>query len=227
MNQKTKNAIITGAVIVAVVGGNRIYKSYFSNKPNDEKLIKKIQKEFRQKTVGLPISKEISKEFLTYENDKYGISIRYPDNWTKFQEEKKTLGGMTNIISFLAPKRYNSDTSPETFDIGTVPAGGFTLEEIVEASRVGVKKFFEDLGASNVELINPNKTTLAGLPAYQSKYNIDIEGGKETLQYLQVHTIKDNQAYMLGYMAEKSDYQKYLDQVKEMFDSFELTNKEK
>lgn len=218
MKPRTKAMITTAAIVGATIG----IRLYFSNNPN-EKLKKEILKEFTQKVIDLPISKEISKEFLTYKNDKYGVSIRYPDNWTKFQEEKKTLGGMTNIISFLAPKRYNSDTGPETFDVATAPTRGGTLEEVVEASRVGVKKGLEALGLSNVELIDSNKTTLAGLPAYQSKHN--IEGGKETLQCLQVLTIKDNQAYLLGYMADKSDYQKYLGQVKEMFNSFEFISK--
>ena len=101
---KNKSWLIGIGLITAGVIGLWALHSSQKNKPREifEKVIKKLQQDIPPIMSELPITEKISKEFLTYENDKYGIEVKYPKNWTKIWEEKKQFGGVTDIITFVA-----------------------------------------------------------------------------------------------------------------------------
>lgn len=138
------------------------------------------------------------------------MSIKYPSDWnfnpsfpgtifsikTKYSDDKDFFREFLTLI--IEP--VDADKNLDNF-----------VDDILKRSG----QSFE-----NVQLVSKNKTTVSGNPAYE----IVFTGTQMDLELQWRHTIflKNQQAYMLNYSAEKINYEKYTKEVDEMISSFIL-----
>ena len=155
---------------------------------------------------------------LTYANSAHGVSVKYPQLWTKTE----TLDPITgSLATFMAPVQVNnSDVFQENLRIIVQNLAGknVTLAEYTQTSIEEIKLFSPD-----AEIVEQRNTQLANEPAHQVVYTGKEEG--YTLKHLQIWTIKDNKVYIITYTAELNKYSDYLKTVQKMINSFEINSK--
>ncbi len=156
-------------------------------------------------------SKDIYKDFLTYENTKYDLRVKYPKDWIKKENN------MGFLVTFLSTKENESDTSAENVIINVQDLTGqsVTLEDITNATLLFSKKYFNDF-----KLIESETTTISGGSA--NKITCRMKQGVYNLKLMQIHTIKNDRVYTFTYTATEDTYSKYLDIVQDMVDSVEI-----
>ena len=156
--------------------------------------------------------------YLTYEDSVRGIKIEYPSNWEVNND---------SYLTFASPKE-NKEDKQENLEVvvkDVTSFGDVTLQDVSDDSVVNAKAFTvghpEDF--SGLE-----DTTLAGLPAGTLSYSAEFtmrEFGKERIdrvKYMWVWTLKDSRTYSLIYMGAEKDYDKYLEIINHMVESFEI-----
>lgn len=157
-----------------------------------------------------------------YTNSSYGISIRYPEDWT-MTEETPELGAAKTIVIFEAS---GSGTTPgklgESLNIVVqdLPEGT-TLDELNQAGINSLKRL------PDFNLLESTSATLSGNPAHRFVYTafIALTASRDesyNLQYLTVSTIKYDRAYLLTYTADIEQYPDYLGVIQQMIESFKI-----
>ena len=151
-------------------------------------------------------------KYFTYENDRYGLNIDYPETW----KEKAGSGGVHSkeIVLFESPQG-----SAETPDRGTVSI----MVEDLASSSPSLKEYTDNylqLIEKSFDLEETKKTTLAKPPAWQIVFTGN--NGKFQFKRLQIWTLKDNQAYVLTYTAPVDDYEEFEPTVQSMIESLEI-----
>lgn len=156
--------------------------------------------------------KEIS--FLTYENEEKGLSIEYPENWTK-QEHPPQVP--TVLVLFTSP--YDEPYNASTLMIGVITNDSFSrgMEWFAQAHIENLTTLVD-----NFTLISNRTTTLSG----RSAYRINFTFTQHALQWSQMETwtIKGNTLYQLIYQVQTSRYSLYSDLIGQMIESFTLTD---
>jgi hypothetical protein len=79
---------------------------------------------------------------LTYQNSSYGITIQYPANWTKNEQEFDPNDNVTDIVAFSSPLENTSDNYSETLAISMerLSNQSMTLEEYATSRITDYKK---------------------------------------------------------------------------------------
>jgi eukaryotic-like serine/threonine-protein kinase len=150
-----------------------------------------------------------------YTNSSYGISIRYPKDWTK-SEEPYQLTSAKVLVMFEAP---GNGTTPDKLRanldivVQDLPKGT-TLNEL---SQAGINSL-QQLPAFN--LLELTSATLSSNPASRLIYTAKIYSYNN--KYLLVSTIKNDRAYVLNYTADVEQYPDYLGIIQQMIDSFRI-----
>ena len=143
---------------------------------------------------------------LAYDNPNLGFTLEYPADWTK--EES---------LSFTSPMLSSSDEAPESISVTTeVLFSNITLEEYSDSAI----SILEDQFA-NFTLIESSNSTLSGYPAHQIVYTYTFNG--VDLKNFQIWTMADNIAYAITYGGITREFDDSLPVIKNMIDSFELT----
>ena len=154
---------------------------------------------------------------LTYDNFTYGVSVKYPQLWTKTE----TLDPITgSLATFMSPQANGTDVFQENLRliVQNLAEKNITLAEYTRTSIDEIKLFSPD-----AEIIEQSNTQLANEPAHQVIYTGKEEG--YTLKHLQIWTIKDNKVYIVTYTAEINKYSEYLRTVEKMINSFEIKSR--
>ena len=158
-------------------------------------------------------------ELLTYENDTYGVRIKYPADWTYFGNVE--TGGVTDIVLFQAPLEGRTDPSSAQFDVFT---------DILSSDRSMSLKEYADAIINNNKLSDPTlnvlesstdgSITLLGNPAYKitDSYVLD----NTTYMRMEIGTIVDGKVYAIAYDADEAEFYENLPIAQEMINSFEL-----
>jgi len=143
--------------------------------------------------------------FLTYNNEAEGFQIKYPGSWSV-----KNI--LVVFIAFMSPNESPSDDFLENvnivFEETTLP-----LEEYTITTIDILDQFLTDF-----DLLESESTTFAGRAAHKVIYT----GTKNNLKFMQIWTIKNNEAYILTYTAKVGAYSRFLDTVHDMCNSFYL-----
>ncbi len=148
---------------------------------------------------------------LTYENNAYGISIKYPQGWTK-QE-----GATETVVQFFAPKESSSTSQAAiTIAVKDLSAQSLSLDAYTERVTSQLQQTLTDFN-----LIESGATTLAGIPAHKVVYTGKQE--QRNPKVYQVWTIINNKAYMIKYAADPSKYSEFLGIIQQMIDSFSIS----
>ena len=156
-------------------------------------------------------------QFLTFENDSYGINIQYPANWSSSPGEGNDNSGdsTTDIVSF-SPKDPNSSTTLDIL-VDSVDSGE-NLKQYVSDSISDDKT---DLKNFKVSESSTSGNTRAGNPAYKLIYSYTDQG--ENFKGLETGTIIGNKAYFIQYENSPSQFDSDLPLVQKMIDSLQLT----
>lgn len=153
------------------------------------------------------LTKQNNRDFLTYNNSENNLSIRYPDNWIKKEEE--------NGVMFISPKENSEDIFQENIGVTvqTLANSTVTLEQITAASLEQLKNMITDFS-----LVSSTQINLANMPAKKLIYTGKF--GNFNIKWLQVIALEKDKFYIITYTAEASTYNNALNLVEEMIDSF-------
>jgi hypothetical protein len=184
--------------------------------------------------------------FLTYENSTNGIRINYPSSW----EVRTDLSFLTSPASQLGvsvPTNENVTLVAAFLPLLIPDALVFivmgedvnqTLDEVAKEA-IGVfrnvtstaNQSGSEFQFSNVRFEGPNRTTLAGNPAYQvvQTASVTVRQGtifEETTVFetkaLYVFTVKNHNLYAMAYEGVGDGYNNHLATAQKMIDSFEI-----
>lgn len=152
---------------------------------------------------------------LTYANSTYGIKFQYPSNWDKVQNGTKQ-DTETDIVT-LYPPASNSNASIDV-----------SIDDISDEKGMSVAQYSSD-GLSDLKqslkdfkvIESTTKNVLATLPAYKLVYT--SQDGNTVLKDMEIGAIKGDKAYIITYEAGVGEYDKYIQMVQKMIDSFQVT----
>lgn len=151
-------------------------------------------------------------DFLTYENSENGIKIKYPKDW-----EKQEAAGGASVV-FLSQKESEADAFRDNVSvvIQDLSSQPMTLEEYSNVSISSFPSF-----VPNFQQIELKDVTVAKNPGKKIAYTGKLQD--YNVKVIQVWTIKNNDAYILTYLAAEENYSKYLDLAEKVINSFEIT----
>jgi eukaryotic-like serine/threonine-protein kinase len=152
-------------------------------------------------------------QFLLYENPSLGVKIKYPQSWSR--QNQNAFGEVARFF----PK---SET----------PANNCPVEIIINVNSLQQQKSldeYKDTVKQKIAENNPNSqvtdnstadTTLSSLRGYKLVYQ--RQDGQCNLQVMEIGTLRNNRAYYITYAAEAGVYDKFLPKVEEMVTSFDI-----
>ena len=149
-----------------------------------------------------------------YSSLDYNVSIQTPKGW--ILKENPQPGTQA---SFMSSKEGEGDKFIENVglqisDLSAKP--DVTLDEIVKAWTDQSQSEFPD----NFKVISEERTTLGGIEAVKITYQAKDQ--LSALKGLSLFALKDNKAYILNYSAEEKSFDKFLEGVNQIIDSFKF-----
>jgi tetratricopeptide (TPR) repeat protein len=162
--------------------------------------------------------------FLTYENETYGIKVRYPPDWTIENAQSNASDDVVPIVYISPPISMdpNANAFLEIGYDGSVQSKNFKLEQYL---RDTVETYKAANDTSNFKVVTAKTdTTLAGNPGY-SLISTDTEDSID-MKSIEVGTFVNNKLYYLLFKSEESKFNTFLPEVQKMIDSFEIANGE-
>jgi hypothetical protein len=156
-----------------------------------------------------------STTFLIYQSPEYGISIQYPSDWHK-QEDQAKESGLSEVVSFYAPSK---SAFIKVIQINATEEMNATLSQLLTEATIRDIHIVKDF-----QLIEASTSgTLAGRFAYILVSTGEILKGVR-YQTQEVGTLIGNTEYIIVYEALASDYSKYFPFASRLIDSFKLLN---
>jgi hypothetical protein len=143
----------------------------------------------------------------------YGISIQYPSDWHK-QEDQVKKDGLSEVVSFYSPSK---SAFIKVIHINSTEAMNATLSQLLTEATIRdihIVKDFQIIEAST-------SGTLAGRFAYVLVSTGEILKGVR-YQTQEVGTLIGTTQYIIVYEALASDYSKYFPFASRLIDSFKL-----
>lgn len=158
------------------------------------------------------IDRNSDKSFNSYANYDYQFNLKYPQNWTQ-QELNDPITG--EIVVFTAPAETNSDFRERVY-LATeyLSSESLDLEEYTQTVLERIEL------TPDSEIIEEFATEVSGLPGRAVVYSRQEEGLQ--LRQMEVFTIKNERVYLIIYTAQKADFSKFSDTVKQIIDSWEI-----
>ena len=151
-----------------------------------------------------------------YNNQKYGIRIKYPHNWNSVEN----IGNISNhsLVVNLYTYGYSNIsayTQNVNLVVGQLSNNRTSLQNYTTAGIALLAHQF-----NNFTLDHINKTTLSGSPAIQIIYTLN--DGQTSVKQMQVWTLKGGKDYILTYSAAPSS-RFDIATAKKIFDSFVIS----
>jgi hypothetical protein len=159
--------------------------------------------------------------FVVYENPIYGVSIQYPDNWHKSENNLPSHG----VVKFSAPdvKEKESKHSISIF----IPAFLVVAVEDLPSMDVKLDQYVTDYlskgfhNPTDYKILNSTQSTIAGNPA-KRVILYDYSGG-HTYEEMRVITLVNGTSYRVGLFGEPGMFSDYVPIAQSMIDSFQIT----
>ena len=164
---------------------------------------------------------QAQKQFLTYENPDYDISIQYPSDWRKSEDNL----GAHQVALFSAPEIEEEVSSVST--IIYVPAQLLVVVQPLHTSNITInqftRQFLEEAYPiqSDYRIIESSQSKFAGIEA--QKIVMYEYVGDKTSKVLRTIGIQNGTAYMIKYLSEPGQFSKYLPVAQQMIDSFKFS----
>jgi hypothetical protein len=161
-----------------------------------------------------------TEELLTYTDNNYGISMKYPSDWTKEEIDTTPRNYDIDVVQFHSPYscdpgKYNAEFSITIRiyrDESTPKNVDEELEYVIDKGNIWSTNF-------NV-IESGTNTTLAGYPAYKIVWNETID--ETDLKVMEMGTIVRGDVYVVEYRAEPGRYPIFLAIVQHMINSLKI-----
>jgi eukaryotic-like serine/threonine-protein kinase len=147
----------------------------------------------------------------TYNNS--GIKITYPSTGWEVQEPVgNSWSNSTVIVNFIKPVNNN------VLNVVTerLPEEDITVDDYVDNGLSHLK----NSSIISLNIVEIKNTTLAGNPAKEIVFT--ITNGTNNYKIMEVATIKEDNAYIITYLANEDQYLDDIKEVQNMIDSFEI-----
>lgn len=149
--------------------------------------------------------------YETYNNS--GIEITYPSTGWEVQEPiGNSWSNSTVIVNFIKPVNNNV----LNVVIERLPDKGITVDDYVDNGL----SYLKNSSTISFNIMEMKNTTLAGNPA--KKIVFTITNGTNNYKIMEVATIKEDNAYIITYLANEDRYLSDIKQVQNMIDSFKI-----
>jgi len=145
--------------------------------------------------------------FITYENTKSGVVIKYPDAWAKLEYPSGDV-----LVTFMPDE---NNVLMGAFNVSILKGDLLDMESFKKRYMEPSYHMFKD-----IDISYENSTTLAGREAYTVLFTFSDSGHK--FKCLETWTLEKGNVYLLTYQAELSYYNEYISIVEEMVNSFEI-----
>jgi PsbP-like protein len=171
------------------------------------------------------IARAASQGLLIYNSPVLGISIQYPSDWSLRQYEYNPAVNNT-LVGFYSPSKPASELGNISgvsgnfvpyLDIFVFSSKNVSLNDIVKDRINTINK------SSNFVINETKPISLKGnQSAYSIVYNSMAQG--EHFKKMQVYTLSHNIVYLITFTAQDALFSNYLDPIRKMINSFEVTN---
>ena len=159
-------------------------------------------------------------DILTYQNSSYGITIQYPTNWTKDEQDFDPNGTATNIVALISPLTSRFDRYSETLYLSmerltdqNMTLGEYAISQITDYNKTLTDFNLIELN-TNITLGEDNK------PAYRLIYTDRDDG--INYKTMEIGTIIGDKVYYIEYIAEEKKYSNYMPTIQRMINSLEI-----
>jgi hypothetical protein len=161
--------------------------------------------------------------FQTYQNNIFGIKIRYPDSWSVRSYPYNNASNNT-VVGFYSPSKTASQLGNISgvsghfipyLDIFAFDSRNMSLDKIINGRIKRIQN------TSDFVLDSKPFTLKGNHSAYMLVYSA-ITGGDEFFKKMQVYTIFGNKVYLITFTAQEALFSNYLPTVRKMVDSFEV-----
>lgn len=164
---------------------------------------------------------QVDEAFKTYENEKFGLTLTYPPDWT-VDELRNDPAAPTNnsiVAIFKSPSQGANDKYLENVIVNI--QGPSSEIASLEAYTSNSVKAFNNM-SDTIKITKSSKDTLAGIPAHQLLYTSTGIAGLN-LEKMQVFTVlNNNTAYVVTFGAEQAEYDKNIQNVEKMINSIKI-----
>ena len=149
---------------------------------------------------------QAQQQFQNYQNPTLGFSIQYPSDW-ELQEESN------DKLRFIKQEGFvTADLNVESLDESETTLSEYANTRVNELQ--GERPEFQ--------LISNEPTTISNKPAQKVIYTFEREEDGKTNKVMRIWTINEDKLYTLAYIAESTQYDRYLPAFQRMVDSFRL-----
>jgi eukaryotic-like serine/threonine-protein kinase len=145
--------------------------------------------------------------FLPYKNPNLGISIQYPSDWQLLERSNDEL-------NFIKQEGFVSTD----LNVENLEQFGTTLSEYANTKVNELRSQRPDF-----QLIGFEPTTISNdKPAQRVVYTFEREEDGKINKVMRIWSINEGKLYTLAYIAESSQYERYLPSFQRMVDSFNI-----
>src|SRR5215204_1864285 len=146
-------------------------------------------------------------QFQNYQSPTLGVSIQYPSDWNLLEESNDKL-------RFIKQEGFvNADLNVEEIDQSDA-----TLSEYANTRVNELRTQRPDF-----QLLSFEPTIISNdIPAQKVVYTFDREEDGKTDKVMRIWSINEGKLYTLAYIAESSQYDRYLPAFQRMVDSFDI-----
>jgi len=161
--------------------------------------------------------------FQTYQNNIFGIKIRYPDSWS-VRSYPYNNGSNNTVVGFYSPSKTASQLGNISgvsghfvpyLDIFTFDSKNMSLDKIINGRINRIQNTSDFVLDSKPFTVKGNRS------AYMLVYSTTT-GADESFKKMQVYTIFGNKVYLITFTAQEALFSNYLPTVRKMIDSFEI-----
>jgi PsbP-like protein len=158
---------------------------------------------------------ESSEEFKTYENQFYGVNLKYPSNWRYYEEIGAENFSPDRIfqVSFLSPS--NKVISDMVFV-------WFNIEKIKDSLSLNDRKniLIENLNNSDIN-VKVQSTRLSGIDAFMIDYTYRTY---DLQRHIGIEAIKNGLLYSLDFTAQPDTLEKNINSIETMIKSMNISS---
>ena len=153
--------------------------------------------------------------YLTYENSTYGITIKYPHNWSIIGSAGIEDNDV-NIVAFLSPNQTDNalvEVHQDKLGNGNTDIAAY-LSSVISSYKNALHDF---------KVIESNTNSLiAGNKAYKLTFAYTTGDGFK-MKDMESGTIIGDRVYYINYDGKESVFDNYMPILKSMIDSFKVT----
>jgi len=161
--------------------------------------------------------------FQNYQNNIFGINIRYPESWS-VRSYPYNNGSNNTVVGFYSPSKTASQLGNISgvsghfvpyLDIFVFDSKNMSLDKIINGRLNRIQNTSDFVLDSKPFTLKGNRS------AHMLVYST-ITGEDESFKKMQVYTIFGNKVFLITFTAQEALFSNYLPTIWKMIDSFEI-----